>query len=210
VQAIAVARQHGCTVAMTAGDAGVVRRHGPEMWAALSAGVDILFTNAGEAAALLEQQPLSAATIGHGKAATAAAAPAAGWRSGAEAEELALRLGPHCGLVVVTDGDRGSHISALGQLHTVPPCWGRDPPLDTCGAGDAYAAGLLFSFLQQHDLVTMGRTAARVATTVIARHGAALDEDAAAALAPSLTCTRAHPRQPAMSAAELAPTTPRA
>ncbi len=49
-------------------------------------------------------------------------------------------------------------------------------------AGDAYAAGLLYGYLRHMDLVGMGRTAARVASAVIARHGATLTPDAAAAL----------------------------
>lgn len=89
-------------------------------------GIDLLFTNAGEAAALLRHEP--------GAAQGAAAAQAAPHR--ATGEQLALQLGPHCGVVVVTDGDRGSHVTALGQLHCVPPCWLEDAPVDTCGAGE--------------------------------------------------------------------------
>lgn len=52
--AIAAAQRHGCVVAMTAGDAGVVERHHTEMWAAIDQGIDLIFTNAGEASALLK------------------------------------------------------------------------------------------------------------------------------------------------------------
>ena len=36
------------------------------------------------------------------------------------AEEAALRLGPHCDIVVVTDGANGSCISAMGRLQARP------------------------------------------------------------------------------------------
>lgn len=169
--AIAAARASGTAVAMTAGDAGVVARHGAEMWEAIDAGIDLLFTNAGEAAAL-------AACAG----ADAPAAPRGGWT----AEAAALALAPHCSLVAVTDGANGSVITALGQLHTVPPHWTEAPPVDTCGAGDAYAAGLLLGFLRGLDVATMGRVAARTASAVIARHGGVLCEAGAARVAAAL------------------------
>ena len=40
-----VARAHGTLVALTAGDAGLVARKREELWGALHAGVDLLFTN---------------------------------------------------------------------------------------------------------------------------------------------------------------------
>lgn len=188
--AVAAARAAGTAVAMTAGDAGVVRRHHAEMWGAIESGVDLLFTNAEEAGALVALRP-----GGPG----AGAAPAG-------AEAAALALGPHCSLVCVTDGSAGSVITALGQLHVVPPHWTPARPVDTCGAGDAWAAGLLFGFLRRLDVATMGRTAARVASAVIARHGAALSDDAAAALVAALpAAAESMAAGPAAAAAAAAP-----
>ena len=56
--AIAEAKRHGVRVAMTAGDAGVVIRHGDAMWEAIQGGVDILFTNAAEATELAKCRPI--------------------------------------------------------------------------------------------------------------------------------------------------------
>jgi hypothetical protein len=75
------------------------------------------------------------------------------------------------------------------------------PPL--AAAGDAYAAGLLYGYLAGADLVSMGRTAARVASAVISKHGAALSAEAAAALAESLPGASRRAAAPA-----LAPSTP--
>ena len=102
------------------------------------------------------------------------------------AEQAALALAPHCSMVVVTDGAWGSYLCAMGQLQLVPPFWIADAPVDTCGAGDAYAAGLLYGFLCGYDLSNMGRAGARVASAVISKHGATLSEQAASELAASL------------------------
>lgn len=94
-------------------------------------------------------------------------------------QECALELSSICPMVVVTDGSRGSYITASGQLVVVPPYWSPLPPVDTCGAGDAYAAGLLHGFLNGLDLHGMGHMAAKTASAVISRHGPQLlSEDA--------------------------------
>jgi sugar/nucleoside kinase (ribokinase family) len=205
-QVIAVAHQHGTLVAMSAGDAGVVHRHHAAIWGAIELGIDLLFANLDEAEALLQYQPAAMTpqqqhtAVGRGWAeggapsisAAAAAAPGASQQQlagegiGWAAEEAALRLGPYVSMASITAGSGGSVITALGQLHVVPPHWMETRPCDTCGAGDAYAAGLLYAFMRHYDVNAMGRTAARVASAVIQRHGAALTREDAEALAATL------------------------
>ena len=105
------------------------------------------------------------------------------------AQEAALALGPHCKVVLVTDGAHGSCISAMGQLQNVPPCWTTSTPVDTCGAGDGYAAGALYGFLCGYDLMNIGRAGARVASAVILRQGAATTESEALHLVKSMPDT---------------------
>jgi len=107
-------------------------------------------------------------------------------RPSCTAQEAALALGPHCKVVLVTDGAHGSCISAMGQLQRVPPCWTTSTPVDTCGAGDGYAAGALYGFLCGYDVVNIGRAGARVASAVILRQGAATTEDEALQLVQSM------------------------
>lgn len=76
-------------------------------------------------------------------------------------------------LVSVTDGPRGSYIGVKGEAVYIPP----SPcvPVDTCGAGDAYASGVLYGILRGvSDLKGMGTLAARIAATVVGQQGTRL------------------------------------
>lgn len=76
-------------------------------------------------------------------------------------------------LVAVTDGPRGSYIGMKGEAIYIPP----SPcvPVDTCGAGDAYASGILYGVLRGHsDLKSTGLLASRVAATVVGQQGTRL------------------------------------
>lgn len=58
-----------------------------------------------------------------------------------------------------------------------------DKPVDTCGAGDAYAAGLIFGYLGGLNVRAMATLGARVASAVIGQMGAGLSEEDALLLA---------------------------
>ena len=158
--AVAAARAGGALVAFTAGDAGVVRRHRTALWRALDAGwADVFFANAAEAAALLDEGD---------------AADSGGGTAPITALEAARALGPHVGLAAVTDGASGAVLSALGELHVVPPVWVPSRPVDTNGAGDAFAAGALWGLLRGLPVQALGRAGARAASATIQHTGAAL------------------------------------
>jgi sugar/nucleoside kinase (ribokinase family) len=189
---VRLARSVGTLVALTAGDAGVVQRHGEKVLETLAAGVDIWFCNAAEAQALLghlpsrnqqQQQQLEAARNDASAAVTSEGEPSPS-SSSREAQlsvqEIAQQVSHLCPMMVVTDGSKGSYVMAFGELLVVPPYWSTEPPVDTTGAGDAYAAGFLYALLAGADLVTLGQSAARTASAVISRHGPQLlPEDAA-------------------------------
>ncbi|GIL43011.1 hypothetical protein Vafri_821 [Volvox africanus] len=160
-----LAHAAGVQVAMTAGDPGVVSRHRDAMLRVISHGVDLLFTNEDEATALVGQFPEG----GNDDKA----------RTSGQGARVAAALAELCPVVVVTAGSKGSYIGAMGELHVVPPYWLPQGPVDTCGAGDAYAAGWLYSMLAGYDIRTAGEFASRVASAVIGRYGPHLsDEDA--------------------------------
>ncbi|CAI5524372.1 unnamed protein product [Closterium sp. Naga37s-1] len=116
------AKAAGALVALTGSDVTCIVRHRPQFWEVMSQSADVLFANADEACALLDCPPSTC--------------PA--W--------AALQLSRYCPLVSVTDGAKGAYIAHRGTGVTfVPsaPCHA----VDTCGAGDAYAAGLLYGLL---------------------------------------------------------------
>ena len=158
-EVVAIARASGVQVALTAGDPGVVSRHREEILGVLkSAGKDILFFANREEACELQ-----------GKARACCA------------RVVAAEMGSLCSIAVVTDGSAGSYVSCMGQVHAVPPI---EAPhggavVDTCGAGDGYAAGFCYALMTGHDCATAGMFASNTAARIIARHGAQLLEEEA-------------------------------
>lgn len=89
-------------------------------------------------------------------------------------------------LVSVTDGPKGSYIGVKGEATYIPP----SPcvPVDTCGAGDAYASGILYGVLHQvSDVRDMGTLASKVASIVVGQQGTRLRVQDAKKLAESFT-----------------------
>lgn len=183
-QAIALARAAGSVVVMTAADVSVVQKHRTVMLETARA-ADVFFTNAEEARELVgDGLEMGASHMRDDRSSIAHSRPKT-------AEADALQLGRVCPMSVVTDGSRGSCIAALGQLHVVPPHWAKDAPVDTCGAGDAYAAGFLHAYLKGLSVRQMGEFAAATASSVIAHQGPLLHYDDARALVASLdACSR--------------------
>jgi sugar/nucleoside kinase (ribokinase family) len=158
--AIKLAKASGGVVAMTTADVSVVRRFRKEMIEAMEF-VDVMFTNADEACALVSDG------VGH-KDTIMAKQRSSSIHS---AEDAALQLGRLCPVAVVTDGSKGSCVTALGQLYIIPPHWSRNAPIDTCGAGDGYAAGFLHGYLSGMTVREMGELAAATASAVISHQG---------------------------------------
>ncbi len=169
-QVARAAHAAGAQLVLTAGDPTVVRRHRATLNALLDEGlVDVLFCNMEEAQELMQQQPHEAAAAAEEQPAKLSGEPR---RQAAHA--LAAGLAARSTLAVVTDGSRGSYLSLLGEVYECAPHWAPQGPVDVCGAGDAYAAGILFAVSQGFDVQTAGQFAARVAAAVISRHGAQL------------------------------------
>lgn len=143
------ARRHGALVAVTASDVTCITRYYDHFWEVIRNYADIVFANSDEALAFCnlssDDNPISAARY----------------------------LSHFVPLVSVTDGPRGSYIGVKGEAIYVPP----SPcvPVDTCGAGDAYASGILYGVLRGHsDLKSMGLLASRVAAVVVGQQGTRL------------------------------------
>ncbi|XP_010550983.1 PREDICTED: uncharacterized protein LOC104821716 [Tarenaya hassleriana] len=156
------ARRCGALVAVTASDVSCIERHYDDFWNIVGNYADIVFANSDEARAFCdfspEESPISATRY----------------------------LSHFVPFVSVTDGHKGSYIGVRGEAIYIPPfpC----VPVDTCGAGDAYASGILYGILRGvSELKGMGNLAARTAATVVGQQGTRLRVQDAVQLAQSYT-----------------------
>jgi sugar/nucleoside kinase (ribokinase family) len=137
-----IAHAAGRKVALTLSDSFCVERHHAE-FTRLVEKVDILFANEAEARML----------------------------TGADSyDEAARTLSAACPIVCVTHGAQGSVIFADGVAHRIParPV---ERLVDTTGAGDLYAAGVLHGITSGKDIPTSGRIGAIAAAEIISQVG---------------------------------------
>jgi len=142
LRAVAVARNNGVKIAMTASDVFCIDRHKDLFLQLIQNDVDLLFANAREARAL----------------------------SRTDNNEAALRvLSDWCGNVAVTNGEHGSLLSFNGEIIKITP--NRVSVTDTTGAGDAYAAGLLYGITNGHTVRESGMIASFFSAKVVTQIG---------------------------------------
>jgi sugar/nucleoside kinase (ribokinase family) len=137
-----IAHEAGRKVALTLSDAFCVSRHHAE-FTQLVGHVDILFANEGEAAELTGEKDFDAAV---------------------------KALAAKCPTVCVTHGPRGSVIAAGGETHRIAAA-PVAKVVDTTGAGDLYAAGVLYGITAGLDLPVAGRIGSIAAAEVISHLG---------------------------------------
>jgi sugar/nucleoside kinase (ribokinase family) len=142
LRAVEVARENGIKISMTASDVKCVNRHRDLIIQLIQNDVDFLFANAHEAQAL----------------------------SGTNNNDAALRvLSGWCEGVSVTDGEYGSMVSFNGEVAKITPY--SVSALDTTGAGDAYAAGLLYGITSGRSIRESGMIASFFSAKVVAQIG---------------------------------------
>ena len=142
LRVVAVARKKGVKIALTASDANCVNRHRDLLVQLIQNDVDLLFANSREAQAL----------------------------SRTNNNEEALRvLSGWCEGIAVTDGEQGSMVSFNGEVTRITP--NRVSAVDTTGAGDAYAAGLLYGITSDRTIRESGMIASLFSARVVAQIG---------------------------------------
>jgi sugar/nucleoside kinase (ribokinase family) len=157
--AIDLARAAGRKVALTLSDAFVISRHGPDFLAEMDAGrIDILFANEVEITALAGTSDFDAAV-----AAIAGKVPL-----------LVVTRGEHGAIAV--RGDERVAVAAEPVAHLV----------DTTGAGDLFAAGVLAGLSEGRDLKASLTMGAVCAAEVISHYGARPEADLKALVAARL------------------------
>lgn len=88
-----------------------------------------------------------------------------------DAYECCKSMGKLCSTAIVKNGKKGSYISNERTIHQIP-LYGTSNPVDTTGAGDTYAAGFLYGYLNGYDIDTSGRIASFLAGEIISQLGA--------------------------------------
>ena len=142
-KAARIARKAGRRVALTLSDAFVVHRHRAGLLDFIGGDLDIVFANEVEVSALFETEDFDAAL----KALSAKVETA-----------------------VVTRGAQGSVIISKGERADIPAAPVAQV-IDTTGAGDQYAAGVLFGLARGLSLSQSGRLGALAAAEVISHYG---------------------------------------
>lgn len=136
----------GVKIALSLSDMFCVDRNKAEFTELIEKYVDVVFANAAEAQALT---------------------------GCAGAEESAQELATSCELAVVTMDRHGSLLVAEDDFEQVPAV--TVTAIDTTGAGDMYAAGVLYGLTHGMDLARTGRLAAAAAAQVVAKMGPRLE-----------------------------------
>ncbi len=153
--AMGTAKQNGIPVAMNLADPFCVNRHRADFQRILTGYADLVFANREEALAQTQT----------------------------DTTDQALRvLREWCGCVVITLGAGGAIIAAGRETIYVDPF--PVQPVDTTGAGDAFAAGFLYGLSTNASLLQCGRVGNRFASQVIQKIGPRLSGDVRALLAP--------------------------
>jgi sugar/nucleoside kinase (ribokinase family) len=140
------ANKAGVKVALSLSDPFCVNRHKADFQRILRDHVDVLFGNSVEAMALTDTD---------------------------NAHDAARELALHCDVAVVTMDDKGSIIRQGDAVHEIPVYPVK--AVDTTGAGDMYAAGLLYGLSQGLPLDVTGRIASYCAAQVVAKLGPRLE-----------------------------------
>lgn len=153
-------KQKDCLLSFSASDASCIHSF-PKVFQQITNHFDLCFTNAIEAKSLLKNA-----------------------KKDEPVEKLLSKFYDKNRIFVVTDGPKGSFVIREKHLHI--PAHPTEV-VDTTGAGDAYAAGIIGSLLKKgylqkqnekiinwpedHQLLIMGNTASKLASGVISHHG---------------------------------------
>lgn len=143
------AQRAGVKVALTLSDAFCVGRFRGEFLELAEQHVDILFANESEILSLYQVSTF---------------------------DEALQRVRAHCEIAALTRSEKGSVIVTRDEVHVIDAVPGVRV-VDTTGAGDAYAAGLLYAYTHGYDLATCGRLGGAMAAEVISHYGARPESD---------------------------------
>lgn len=147
MRTIELAKKHDVRVAFTVSDPFLIVDHRDTFWDLIKGPVDLLFCNVEEARSLTgEDDPIACAAEIHG-----------------HAQNVALTLGGE-GSILMHEGN------------TIPIEGEAVQAIDTTGAGDMYAAGILYGITNGLTWQQSGRLASHAAARIVSQMGARLTE----------------------------------
>ena len=145
-RSIELAQKHGVKIAFTASDPFLVNTNRDEIWQLVEGPVDMFFCNEEEARSLTGQE---------------------------DAIDCAQQIHQHCENVALTLGANGSILMHGGEV--IPIEGVSVEAVDTTGAGDMYAGGLLFGITNGLDWQQAGKLASQAAARIVSQMGARLE-----------------------------------
>lgn len=154
VETMSQSKRHGVRVAYTFSDAFLVDRFADDFRQIVSEYCDVLFCNASEVRRFCEVESI---------------------------EECAAKMGELADMVFITDGGKGCRVVENKQISTVPgfPV----QAIDTVGAGDAFAGGVLFGLTHGYSAIASARWGNYLGSQVVQRYGPRLEGSQANKLA---------------------------
>lgn len=87
-----------------------------------------------------------------------------------DAYECCRSMGKLCPISIVKNGKKGSFISDHKTIYEIP-LYGTNKPVDTTGAGDTYAAGFLYGYLNNYPTEISGRIASYLSGEIVTQFG---------------------------------------
>jgi len=159
IKAMDAARAAGGKVAFSLSDSFCVDRHRTEFLDLAENRIDILFANESEICSLYEVDTF---------------------------DEAAARVAGHCELACLTRSEKGSVIITAAGERVVVPAHPIGPLVDTTGAGDLYAAGVLYGLTHGASLERCAQLGSLAAGEVISHLGPRPETDLAALAAAEL------------------------
>lgn len=145
--AIELAKRHNVKIAFTASDPFLVNLLRDEIWQLVKGPVDLFFCNQEEAQSLTGKQ---------------------------NATECAHEIHKHVENAVITLGAKGSLLMHAGEAITIAAV--EVDAIDTTGAGDMFAGGLLYGITNEMTWEQAGQLASHSAARVVAQLGARLHQ----------------------------------
>jgi len=138
-KAISIAKENDIKIAFTLSDPLCVGRHKEEFEKLVDNDIDILFANEHEIEALYSENDI---------------------------RKVLYRVKGKCEIVAITRSEKGSYILSEGDIYTINPEKVRDV-YDVTGAGDLYASGFLYGWLNGLGPEKSGKLGSHCAAEVI-------------------------------------------